>query len=526
VTELDGHLINPSAPPGARWIHSGFAAEEPAHLNSDPGATDRRFPSLDFQYALTDFGERTGMAIAMGDTYAPLSRDNVTYLKHLSEYVTAVQLPSDLETWPDSAFLDALHWLLRNRKFTPAVYGKIRESFTAFVVHLLSKNPSLPFDPVLLQALPIQMLSRRMAEKPVAGGTGSLRNPFHSGKRAKYVMDLSGLGTNLAAFLKQAEEFVADLRFTKRASSPNTGKRYGIGVRHLILFLKKQDLDLTPRQITERLYNEFVTYQQLELALDQSTIAGNFNALRRFYKYLVKSRYITEPENVFRNIEGTGKPKGLPRPMQCAEIEKFLQTFNTADIRERRDLVVFELIYGSGLRISEAVSARVNQFIFDEIGLGSSVTVRGKGGKVRKVPLSVPFENLLRSWISDLGLTRDSYVFPSRKVKTPHYRATSFEKRFKIYLERAGLDPHYNPHMLRHSFATHMMDGGADLRSLQELLGHACLATVGIYLQVSTKRKYEVHAKAHPRNQPKPTIGPSDPAVSNVQTASPINPVP
>ena len=162
-----------------------------------------------------------------------------------------------------------------------------------------------------------------------------------------------------------------------------------------------------------------------------------------------------------------------------------------------RDAAILETIYSSGLRISEVCGLRVGDLLED----GAILRVRGKGKKERDVPLGRPAREAIgRFWEACRhARAADSPVFPAGADGVRPVSAGMVQRQFKRHLAAAGLDPALTPHKLRHSFATHLLDRGADLRSVQELLGHAHLKTTEVYTHVSTERLKKVYDAAHPR---------------------------
>ena len=169
-----------------------------------------------------------------------------------------------------------------------------------------------------------------------------------------------------------------------------------------------------------------------------------------------------------------------------------------AELSISRDSAILEVIYSGGLRISEATGLNLGSVDL----LGGVMLVRGKGKKERICALGAPAERALkrylairRSWTADSRRDAPLFINQDGGRITPR----SFQRNFKLYLEQAELPADMTPHKLRHSFATHLLDAGADLRSVQELLGHANLSTTQIYTHISSERMKEVYRKAHPR---------------------------
>jgi integrase/recombinase XerD len=227
-----------------------------------------------------------------------------------------------------------------------------------------------------------------------------------------------------------------------------------------------------------------------------SSVARSLAAVRSFHLFLLR-----EGETKKNPAEGVVRPKvprNLPRPLSVGEVEALLAAPNEADPAGMRDRAILETMYGSGLRISELVGLDVDDADLEE----GSVRVVGKGNKERVVPLG-------RFAVAALGsyLTRSRPLFAggsSRAALFLNQRGGRLTRQgtakiLKASAVRAGLLRRVTPHTLRHSFATHLLEGGADIRVVQELLGHATLATTQIYTLVSGERLREEYFSAHPR---------------------------
>jgi integrase/recombinase XerC len=233
-----------------------------------------------------------------------------------------------------------------------------------------------------------------------------------------------------------------------------------------------------------------------------------FSALRSFYKYLVR---LGEAErSPIKNISLPKAAKRLPRfmtPHQMVDLLKApekelrrLRKNSESDVDESeflRDAAILETIYSCGLRVSELCG-----LLAQDINLGEQlVRVRGKGKKERMVPVGAPALQAIERYWSALPNSPSSAepVFRAVPNCTRAVSPRVVQLRLKKYLEIAGLDPALTPHKLRHSYATHMLDAGADLRSVQELLGHAHLVTTQVYTHVTTERLKKAYDDAHPR---------------------------
>ena len=242
------------------------------------------------------------------------------------------------------------------------------------------------------------------------------------------------------------------------------------------------------------------------------SIARKLSALRSFYRFLNKNSIVSI--NPFVGLPAMKTDKPLPKVMNINQIESLISAVETvwseaaaagrvrseegAAFSCARDRAMIEVIYSGGLRISEAVGIN-----YGDLDLTSGVVkVRGKGKKERLAALGRPAVNALWEYLDlrrSLGLggrERESALFLNQSGSrlTPR----SFQRDLKNYLIRAGLPPDFTPHKLRHSFATHLLDGGADLRSVQELLGHENLSTTQVYTHVSISRLHKVYSEAHP----------------------------
>ncbi|MEZ5243560.1 MAG: tyrosine recombinase XerC [Acidimicrobiales bacterium] len=225
------------------------------------------------------------------------------------------------------------------------------------------------------------------------------------------------------------------------------------------------------------------------------TTARKASVLRRYFHWAQRTGRIDhDPSAALSAPRGTAT---LPRVLTASELDGLVEGGPRSDDRpeiELRDRAVVELLYGSGLRVSELCGLRTR----DLSGPAGTISVWGKGDKQRRVPISEPAADALAKWIREgrpklvTEATPDDQVFLNR-------RGTALSPRdVRRLLDRRSPTPTH-PHALRHTFATHLLDGGADLRAVQELLGHADLATTQIYTRVSRERMREVHRSTHPR---------------------------
>ncbi len=296
-----------------------------------------------------------------------------------------------------------------------------------------------------------------------------------------------------------------------RGTSENTRKSYALDIKKYLLFCREQHVT-DMRQITEQ---HIVAYRAWLATYDVSerSIARYISALKGFHKYLLHEGVAdTDPT---ANLDAPKKTTFLPHVMSCEQVERLLAQPDpnlVEDGQERvlrlRDKAMLELLYATGMRVSELVQVRMRDIqskqihIDDEERTMTYLHCFGKGEKERLIPLGhVAFEqvnhyirlsrpHLLKTPLSD-------YVFLSRRGQPMSRQA--FWKILKKYLRRAGLSDSISPHTLRHSFATHLLERGADLRSLQMMLGHSDIGTTQVYTHVSTRRLKTVYDEYHPR---------------------------
>ena len=239
-------------------------------------------------------------------------------------------------------------------------------------------------------------------------------------------------------------------------------------------------------------------------AAKATTVRRKLSSLRTFFRFLQREGEVTN--NPFSALKGPRKAKTLPKVLSAADVERFLSR-PAADFKAgtlaaypaRRDTALFEFLYSTGCRISEAIAVKWGEIDF---GRGSLI-VTGKGAKERLVILGKPALQALEDLRNELNARRSDLVDDASDVflsdRLEKISARFVERRMKRYLAEAELPTDLSPHKLRHSFATHLLDAGADLRSVQEMLGHTSLSTTQIYTHVSIEHLKDEYAKAHPR---------------------------
>ncbi|PLX40396.1 MAG: site-specific tyrosine recombinase XerD [Deltaproteobacteria bacterium] len=282
----------------------------------------------------------------------------------------------------------------------------------------------------------------------------------------------------------------------ERGLSPNTVDAYARDLRLFATYLAKEHR-LSLKEAKQRDVMEFVRRQR-EGGLAARTVARRVSSLRTFYRTLMREGKVTSTP--LEKLESLRQWRTLPKTLSYQEAQALVDVPNLGDPKGLRDKAILEILYGVGLRVSEVSDLRLGGI---DLNVGF-VRTMGKGSKERVVPIggrarSAVSEYLERARPKLVGKKRNDYLFLNRfggKLSRQ-----SIWKVVKQSCRRAGVSPDTSPHTLRHSFATHLLEGGADLRSLQMMLGHADLSTTQIYTHVSTDHLRKMVKKHHPRGE-------------------------
>ncbi len=298
-------------------------------------------------------------------------------------------------------------------------------------------------------------------------------------------------------FLQTLNAFLAHLKLAKGAS-PHTLRAYQLDLQAFTQFVAQTEGDL--RAVSKRLIRRYLAHLHEQKASTR-TVLRRLSSLRSFYRYAIREKWIAE--NPLEEIESPKKEKRLPVSISYLQVELLLAQPDLSSYLGLRDRVIMELFYSSGLRLSELVG--LNRTDFDQKNL--MLTVFGKGKKVRQAPITQTAAKWLVNYLAH----------PERNLKTKEHApeldatavflnklgrrlsARSVDRNFAAYLKASGLSEKITPHTIRHTIATHWLEQGMDLKTIQLLLGHTSLATTTIYTHVSPKLKREVYDKSHPR---------------------------
>jgi integrase/recombinase XerD len=291
---------------------------------------------------------------------------------------------------------------------------------------------------------------------------------------------------------KYIDQFI-DFMEVERGVSLNTILSYRRDIQKFMGYVKRIKKDIA--SVSREDVTGFMMHLKKK-GLSGGTIARNLASLKTFWKFLVMERIV--PENITAVIETPKTWKTIPEVLNRQEVERLLNAPRTRSTRGIRDRAILELMYATGLRVSE-----VNGLKKTNVNLAAGfVKCSGKGGKERVVPLGSVARGAIEKYLENArqklsAKTKDEHLFLSKLGRS--LSRQSIWKMIQKYAKVAGIKKHITPHTLRHSFATHLLEGGADLRGVQEMLGHADISTTQIYTHISKDKLKKVHDKYHPR---------------------------
>jgi len=292
-------------------------------------------------------------------------------------------------------------------------------------------------------------------------------------------------------FLK---EYLAHIKLEKNLSQ-NTVSSYKNDLNAFISFLKDSGIDDPSDISSEHIGSFFKTLK--ELGLLGSSSARYFSSLKGFFLYLLKNKYIVK--NPIEKITAPRISKKLPGVLDVNEVEKILSAPDANDKLGLRDKAMLELFYACGTRVSELINIKVNDLFFeDEI-----IRVFGKGSKERLIPVG----SSAVKWVGEYLKKSRPLLMKKSKSENNLFLNSRGSKLSRMgiwkiidrYVKQAGIEKDVHPHTFRHSFATHLLEGGADLRAVQEMLGHADISTTQIYTHIDRDYIKQVHKQYHPR---------------------------
>jgi len=277
--------------------------------------------------------------------------------------------------------------------------------------------------------------------------------------------------------------------------SEHTRKSYQRDLVVLLEFVKAQEVrqwnELDGRQI-----RSFVAWRHRQ-GIGGRSLQRNLSAIRSFYRYLIGEGLAQH--NPAEGVQAPKSPKNLPKLLDVDQAAQLLE-IDDKDPLAIRDKAILELMYSSGLRLSELVMLNI-----DSLDLADAmVTVVGKGKKTRAVPIGEQARKAIKQWLKirdNMANDEEFAVFVSQRGNRISRR--SIQQRLKLWAKKQGITNLVNPHMLRHSFASHLLESSGDLRAVQELLGHADISTTQVYTHLDFQHLANVYDDAHPRARKK-----------------------
>jgi integrase/recombinase XerC len=280
-----------------------------------------------------------------------------------------------------------------------------------------------------------------------------------------------------------------DFLETIKGLSKNTTSSYQRDLNKLSKFLEISGIN-SFNELTEEICSAWIA-DLFQHNVSARSIQRHISSAKGFFNYLKKSGLVTN--SPFDLINSPKSPSYLPSILSPEEVSQLLN-FKPKNVQEKRDIAIIELIYSSGLRVSEAVNANLDDFEDNK----NFLRVLGKGSKTRLVPVGRYARKAIDEWIGERKKlsTKDNSLFVNLRGK--RISARSVQEKIRNIAIMQGLPP-VNPHMLRHSFATHLLESSGDLRSIQELLGHSSLSTTQIYTRLDYQHLIKVYEKSHPR---------------------------
>ena len=289
----------------------------------------------------------------------------------------------------------------------------------------------------------------------------------------------------------------------ERRLSPKTAEAYETDLKEFCSFMTEhvgQALTISHlKKMSVADFRAFLVWKNGQ-QIARSSIARNMSAVRHFFRYLMRNEILENP--AVMAIRTARRAKVLPKPLSVDNARRFLETaqsMNRKSWEAKRDVALYTLMYGAGLRIAEALGLNVRDFPLT----ADALTIIGKGGKQRVVPILPAVRHAIKTYLK---------ACPYQGENTPLFVGARgdrinpgvVQRNVRLIRRMLNLPNSVTPHALRHSFATHLLEGGGDLRTVQELLGHASLSATQRYTEITTEHLQDVYQKAHPRARKRP----------------------
>jgi len=287
---------------------------------------------------------------------------------------------------------------------------------------------------------------------------------------------------------------------TEKSASKNTIISYRNDLNSFATFIKEKlnriPVATTLSTLNHRDFRAWLSFKKSN-NYENTSISRELSAVKSFYRFLIANKKIKNP--IVSLIRNPKIKKSIPKAIEKVNIDQIIDCIGDMRKNEwevKRDVALCTLIYGCGLRISEALNLRYSDFFKNN----ESITILGKGGKTRFVPLLSIVVDRVKEYVNNCPYTIMPNDFLFKSAMGKKYSAPVFEKLIQNIRIMLDLPEYITPHAFRHSFATHLLANGADLRSIQELLGHSSLSTTQIYTKVDRDRLLRAYNQSHPRN--------------------------
>lgn len=293
-----------------------------------------------------------------------------------------------------------------------------------------------------------------------------------------------------AFFLERFVEFLA----LEQGASVRTREAYGRDLALLVSWLAEHGVS-APEQIAAAHLREFV-YSLKDKGQGPATIRRRISAIRTWYRFLLAEGVVKADPS--EQLETPKRWRELPDVLSALEVDRLIGTISLDEKFAFRDRAMLELAYGAGLRVSEWIGVGVKDVLMEDL----VVRVFGKGEKERIVPIGRKAVGAVAIYLRELRPTMEKGEGAGRLFLNAHGRPLSRMGAWRIlqkYVALSGITKHVKPHTLRHSFATHLLEGGADLRAVQEMLGHSDISTTQLYTHIDREHLRQVHKQFHPR---------------------------
>lgn len=294
--------------------------------------------------------------------------------------------------------------------------------------------------------------------------------------------------------LDRFQQFL-DMLLNERRVSKHTLSNYQRDIKRLIEFCDQQE-HVDWNLMSDATIRQYIS-QRHRRGLSGKSLQRELSAIRTFYRYLMTEGWVKH--NPAELVQAPKTVRHLPETLDVDQLTRLLEIEAKTDL-EKRDHAILELFYSSGIRLSELIGLNISDIDRHE----KIIEVTGKGNKTRRVPVGRPALKAIETWLevrTKLAAVAEKAVFVSQKGNRLSPR--SVQQRIKLWQQKQGIDVRLYPHLLRHSFASHVLESSQDLRAVQELLGHANISTTQIYTHLDFQHLAQVYDEAHPRAQSK-----------------------